>query len=317
MKIDIIRKKEEQIMKKISIVSGCYNEEENVEELCSRVKAQMEKYKGKYEWEQILIDNCSTDSTAEKLREIASKDKRVKVIFNARNFGHIRSPYYGMLQASGDAVIYLASDLQDPPELIPQFIEEWEKGFKLVAGQKVASKESKFMYYVRTFFYWFMDHIIDDGSTHIRHFTGFGLFDKQMIDIMRSTEDTYPYVRGLVCDIGFERSIVPYTQNKRERGITTNNFYTLYDNAMIGIVKHSKVLLRWAVFSGVILGVMSILVFLISLINKSTFGLLVSGFLFISAIQLFFVGIVGEYVGAVYTRVNKRPLVVEKERINF
>lgn len=304
-------------MKKISIVSGCYNEVENVEDLYIRVKSQMDKYEGKYEWEQILIDNCSTDGTQDKLKELASKDNRVKVIFNARNFGHIRSPFYGMMQASGDAVIYLASDLQDPPELIPDFIQKWEDGFKLVVGQKTASKESKIMYTIRSFFYWFMEHIVDDGSSHIKHFTGFGLFDKQVIDIMRSTDDPYPYVRGLICDIGFEKAIVTYTQNKRERGITTNNFYTLYDNAMIGVVKHSKVLLRWAVFTSVIMGIASIFTILLSLLLRSGDIFIIGGFLFISAIQLFFVGIVGEYVGAIYTRVNKHPIVVEKERINF
>lgn len=304
-------------MEKISIVSSCYNEEENVEELYERVKKQMEKYDGKYEWEQILLDNDSTDNTAQKLRELASKDEHVKVILNARNFGHIRSPFYGIINATGDAVIYMASDLQDPPELLPEFITKWEEGYKMALGQKTSSQESKQMYAIRTAFYWFMDHIIDDGSKHIKQCTGFGLYDKSIVDIMRSLEDPYPYLRGLVCDIGFEKAIIEYTQPQRQHGITTNNFYTLYDNAMIGVVKHSKVLLRLAVFGGVIMGMLSILIFLYSLLFRPETGFMIAGFLFIAAIQLFFTGIVGEYVGAIYTRVNKRPLVVEKERINF
>ena len=304
-------------MKKISIVSSCFNEENNVEELCKRVKAQMEKYESKYEWEQILLDNHSDDGTAEKLREIASKDKHVKVILNARNYGHIRSPYYGIINCFGDAVIYMASDLQDPPELIPQFIEKWEQGYKVALGQKTQSEESKVMYRIRAMFYWFMEHIIDDGIVHIKQCTGFGLFDKSIVDIMRSTEDPYPYVRGFVCDVCYDKALIQYTQPLRKFGITKNNFYTMYDNAMIGVVKHSKVLLRLAVFSSVIMGMLSILIFLFALMGKSSTGLFTSGFLFISAIQLFFIGIVGEYVGAIYTRVDKRPLVVEKERINF
>jgi len=304
-------------MKKISIVSGCYNEQDNIEELYNRVKSQMDKYEGKYEWEQIIIDNFSSDNTVEKLRELAKNDKRVKVILNARNFGHIRSPYYGIMQAEGDAVIYIASDLQDPPEIIEQFIEKWEQGYKIVLGQKTNSKESKSMYRIRKLFYWFMEHIIDDGTEQIKQYTGFGLYDKTVVDTMHSIEDPYPYFRGLICDIGFEKALIPYTQNKRERGITTNNFYTLYDNAMLGVVKHSKVLLRLAVFMGVAMGIISLFIFFISMFNKSALSFIIAGFLFISAIQLFFIGIVGEYVGAIHTRVNNRPLVVEKERINF
>ena len=304
-------------MKKISIVSSCFNEEENVEELYNRVKTQMDKYEGKYEWEQILLDNHSEDRTAEKLRELALKDKHVKVILNSRNYGHIRSPYYGIINCFGDAVIYMASDLQDPPELIPQFIEKWEQGYKVALGQKTQSEETKLMYTIRKMFYWFMEHIIDDGIVHIKQCTGFGLFDKSIVDIMRSTDDPYPYFRGFICDVCYDKALIQYTQPQRKFGITKNNFYTLYDNAMIGVVKHSKVLLRLAVFSSVILGILSVLIFLFAFLGKSATGLFTAGFLFISAIQLFFIGIVGEYVGAIYTRVDKRPLVVEKERINF
>ena len=312
-------------MKKISVVSSCYNEAENVDILYERVKAQMDKYEGKYEWEQILVDNGSTDDTAEKLKALAAKDNHVKVIINARNFGHIRSPYWAIINGSGDAIIYMASDLQDPPEMIPQFIEKWEQGYKMALGQKTASKESKSMYIVRKMFYSFMKHIVDDDTEQIKQCTGFGLYDKQVIDIVRSIDDPYPYLRGLICDIGFEKALIPFVQPVRERGITHNNFYTLYDNAMIGVVKHSKVPLRMATFIGFVLSGLSFLVaiyyFLYKLFFWDTFEMgqapLVIGLFFFSSVQLFFIGIVGEYVGAIYTRVNKKPVVVEKERINF
>lgn len=312
-------------MKKISIVSSCYNEEGNVENLYERVKAQMDKYEGKYEWEQILVDNGSVDNTAEKLRALAEKDNRVKVIINARNFGHIRSPYWAIINGHGDAIIYMASDLQDPPEMIPQFIEKWEQGYKIALAQKTSSKESKSMYFVRKMFYSLMKHIVDDDTEQIKQCTGFGLYDKQIIDIVRSIDDPYPYLRGLICDIGFEKAIIPFTQPCREHGITHNNFYTMYDNAMIGIVKHSKVPLRMATFMGFILSGISMLVALFYFLYKvffwNTFNVgqapLVIGLFFFASVQLFFIGIVGEYVGAIYTRVNKKPIVVEKERINF
>lgn len=312
-------------MKKISIVSSCYNESENVDMLYERVKAQMDKYEGKYDWEQILVDNGSKDNTAEKLKALAEKDNHVKVIINARNFGHIRSPYWAIINGTGDAIIYMASDLQDPPEMIPQFIEKWEQGYKMALAQKTASKESKSMYFVRKMFYSLMKHIVDDDTEQIKQCTGFGLYDKQVIDIVRSIDDPYPYLRGLICDIGFEKAIIPFVQPIRERGITHNNFYTMYDNAMIGIVKHSKVPLRMATFMGFILSGISMLValfyFLYKLFFWNTFNVgqapLVIGLFFFSSVQLFFIGIVGEYVGAIYTRVNKKPVVVEKERINF
>ncbi|MGN0005051.1 MAG: glycosyltransferase [Candidatus Gastranaerophilaceae bacterium] len=312
-------------MKKISIVSSCYNEAENVDILYERVEAEMSKYEGKYEWEQILVDNGSKDDTAEKLKTLATKDKHVKVIINARNFGHIRSPYWAIINGSGDAIIYMASDLQDPPELIPKFIEKWEQGYKMALGQKIASKESKSMFFLRKLFYFFMRHIVDDDTEQIKQCTGFGLYDRQIVDIMRSIDDPYPYLRGLICDIGFEKAVITFVQPCRERGVTHNNFYTLYDNAMIGIVKHSKVPLRMAAFSGFILSGISMLIAFIYFVYKlcfwDTFNIgqapLLIGLFFFSSVQLFFIGIVGEYVGAIYTRVNKKPIVVEKERINF
>ncbi|MBR6163197.1 glycosyltransferase family 2 protein [bacterium] len=312
-------------MKKISIVSSCYNEEENIKTLCERVKAQMEKYEGKYEWEQILVDNGSTDNSEALMRTLAQEDKRLKIIINSRNFGHIRSPYWAIINATGDAIIYMASDLQDPPELIPEFIEKWEQGYKMALAQKTKSKESPLMFLVRKLFYFFMKKIADDETEQLKQCTGFGLYDKEIIDIIRKIDDPYPYMRGLICDIGFEKALIPFTQPKREHGKTHNNFYTMYDNAMIGVVKHSKMPLRMAAFTGFVIGTLSLLAAFFYLVYKLLFwnsfnvgqAPLVIGLFFFSAVQLFFIGIVGEYVGAIYTRVNKRPVVVEKERINF
>ena len=312
-------------MKKISIVSSCYNEEENIKTLCERVKAQMEKYEGKYEWEQILVDNGSTDNSEALMRTLAQEDKRLKIIINSRNFGHIRSPYWAIINATGDAIIYMASDLQDPPELIPEFIEKWEQGYKMALAQKTKSKESPLMFLVRKMFYFFMKKIADDETEQLKQCTGFGLYDKEIIDIIRKIDDPYPYMRGLICDIGFEKALIPFTQPKREHGKTHNNFYTMYDNAMIGVVKHSKMPLRMAAFTGFVIGTLSLLAAVFYLVYKLLFwnsfnvgqAPLVIGLFFFSAVQLFFIGIVGEYVGAIYTRVNKRPVVVEKERINF
>lgn len=312
-------------MKKISIVSGCFNEEENIQLLYEKVKSQMDLFKGKYNFEFIIIDNCSTDRTENKLREIAKDDKRVKVILNSRNFGHIRSPFYGIIQATGDAVIYLASDLQDPPELIANFINKWEDGFKIVIGVKNTSQESPILFFIRKMFYEFIKKISDDNTQLIKNFTGFGLYDKKIVEIMRSIEDPYPYLRGLVCEVGFEKAFVEFHQPKREKGKTKNNFYTLYDNAMIGIVKHSKVPLRLMTFLGFTLSFLSLVVSMGYLIakllywNKFEFGIapLIISMFFFSSVQLFFMGILGEYIGAIHTRVNQKPLVIEKERINF
>ena len=312
-------------MKKISLVSSCFNEEENIEDLYKRVVNQMEKFHGEYDFEYILLDNGSNDNTAQKLKKLASQDKRIKVIINARNFGHIRSPYYGICQAYGDAVIYLASDLQDPPELIEKFIKKWEEGYKVVLGQKTSSKENSLMYFIRKCYYNLISSICDDGTSLVKNCTGFGLYDKCAVDIFRDINDPYPYLRGQICDIGFEKALVEFEQPQRERGITKNNFYTLYDNAMLGIVKHSKVPLRIMTMLGFFTSLMSIIIAFIYLIlklffwNMFDFGLapLIISMFFFGSVQLFCFGILGEYIGAIYTRVDKKPLVVEKERINF
>lgn len=313
-------------MKKlISIVSSCYNEEDSIIELYNRVKAQMEPLSNKYDYEQIFVDNSSTDNTANILRELAQKDKQVKIILNSRNFGHIRSPFWALINGTGDAVIFMASDLQDPPELIPQFIEKWEQGYKYALGQKTQTEENFLIKFLRNSFYYLINKLADDNTEMLNNCTGFGLYDKSIIDMLKTIDDTYPYTRGLIRDIGFEVALIPFTQPTRKYGKTKNNFYTLYDNAMIGIVKHSKVPLRVMTFSGFILSVFSMLVAFTYLIYKllhwDTFDAgmapIVIGLFFFASVQLFFLGILGEYIGAIYTRIDKKPIVVEKERINF
>lgn len=311
--------------KKISVVSSAFNEQDNVEELHRRVKEQMEKYAERYDYEQIVLDNASTDGTLAKLRAIAATDPRFKVIVNARNFGHIRSPYYGILQCRGNAVIYLASDLQDPPELIPQLIEKWEEGYKVVLGKKIQSRESALFFAVRKFYYWLLNLVNDSGADLIQNCTGFGLFDKEVVDQMRKQDDPYPYLRGLVCELGYSKTFVEFVQPMRKRGLTKNNFYTLYDNAMVGFTNHSKVPLRIAAIGGFLLSALSFFLAFVYLALKLMFwdkfpmgtAPILLAVLFFASVQLFFIGIIGEYLGAVLTQVLHRPLVIEKERINF
>lgn len=308
--------------KKISIVTPCYNEEFNVEPLYERVKIEMAKLSN-YTYEHIFIDNFSTDNTLLKLKNIASVDKNVKIIVNARNFGHIKSPYYGMLQADGDVVISLVSDLQDPPELIPDFIKKWEEGYKIVVGVKEKSEENIIMFSIRKLFYKTIDRISD--TSQIQNFTGFGLYDRQFMDVLRNIQEPYPYFRGLVSEMGFSICQIPYLQPKRSKGNTKNNFFTLYDMAMLGFTSHSKVPLRMSSFIGFVVAFLSILIATIYLIYKILFwdnfqvGIapLVIGFFFFGGVQLFFLGIIGEYISAILTQVKNRPLVIEKERINF
>ncbi len=308
--------------KLISVVTPCYNEEANVRELYERIRTVFAGLPA-YRYEQIFIDNASRDGTAAVLRELAAADCNVKVILNARNFGHIRSPYYALLQARGDAVVGMASDLQDPPELIPAFLERWEQGAKAVMGVKEQSDETLVMYSVRGAYYRLLDRIADIRI--VRQATGFGLYDRVVIDQLRRLDDPYPYFRGLVAELGYETATVPYRQPKRRRGITSNNFYSLYDLAMLGIVNHSKVPLRLATIVGFGMALLSFLIAVGYLVAKLVFwdefslGLapILIGFFFLSSVQLAFVGIVGEYIGSIYTQVKKLPLVVERERINW
>ena len=308
--------------KTISIVSGCYNEEENVADLYSQLCTVIAAYP-QYQFEIILIDNCSRDKTVEILRGIAAADKRVKVIVNARNFGAIRSGYYALLQATGDAVIALASDLQDPPSLLPEFIEKWEAGWKIVLAIKSESEESGFFYFVRSSYYALVKRLSDVELN--AHSTGFGLYDRKVMDVLRKVDDPYPYFRGLISEIGFEPAKIFFKQPVRQRGFTTNNLYTLYDLAMLGITNHSKVPLRLATFAGFSMSLVSLFVAIAYLIYKLLFwgsfplGMapVIIGIFLLSSVQLFFIGILGEYIGAIHTQVLHRPLVVEKERINF
>jgi glycosyltransferase involved in cell wall biosynthesis len=309
-------------MKTISIVTPCYNEEDNVDAVYSQVKQVFEGLKG-YQYEHIFIDNASTDKTASILRAICAKDRNVKVILNARNFGHIRSPYYGLLQSQGDASILLVADLQDPPTMIADFIRKWEEGYKVVLGIKTGSEESRAMFSIRKSYYKLIDTIAE--TKLVQNNTGFGLYDKSVIKILREMDEPYPYLRGLVPEIGFDIAKVEYLQPRRARGITKNNFYTLYDMAMLGITNHSKVPLRIATFAGFAVAFLSLLVavayFIAKLFFWDKFSLgvapLIIGFFFFSSVQLIFLGILGEYIGNIYTQILKRPLVIEKERINF
>jgi glycosyltransferase involved in cell wall biosynthesis len=308
-------------VKLISIVSPCFNEEDNIEELCSRVKTVMEGLG--YDYEHILIDNASTDRTVSILKELAGKDQRVKVIINARNFGQVRSPYHALLQASGDAVVAMASDLQDPPEKIPDFIRRWEDGYRIVIGIKTRSQEAGLFYFLRTLYYRVLRNLSDVRL--IDNFTGFGLYDRRVIEILRSFNDPYPYFRGLIADIGFDISEIEFTQPRRKRGISKNNFYTLYDVAMLGVTSYTKIPLRLATMLGFISAAISFLIGLVYLIYKLidwrnfSLGLapVIIGLFFLGSVQLFFLGIVGEYIGSIYTLAIRRPLVIEKERINF
>lgn len=310
-------------MKKvISIVTGCYNEEENVVPLYHAVKEVFEGLP-QYDYEHIYIDNCSTDHTSELLEQIAAEDTRVKVIFNSRNFGHIRSGYYALMKANGDAVIGMASDFQDPPEMIPKFIEKWEEGNQVVLGVKTKSKENKLMFGIRKMYYRVIRKISDVEM--IDNATGFGLYDRRVIEAIRDMKDPYPYFRGILSEVGFNRALIPFVQPKRARGVTKNNFFTLYDMAMLGITSNSRVPIRIATMLGFVLSILSLIVAIVYLVlkllywNELEMGLapLVIGLFFFGAIQLFFIGLIGEYIGTILVKVTNRPLVIEKKKINF
>jgi len=309
-------------MKKISVVSGCYNEEDNLEDVVKRVFAIAAQFPA-YEWEYILIDNCSTDGSPTILRRLAAADRRIKVIFNTRNFGYIRSPYHGILQGRGDAVIYLASDLQDPPEKIAEFIPQWEEGFKVVAAIKNESEESPLFFLARKAYYSAVASLSDVDL--LKNFTGFGLYDQTVIEQMRLLDDPYPYFRGIIAELGFPIARVNFVQPRRKRGFSKSNFYSLYDVAMLGFTNHTKVPLRLATMCGFLFSVLSFVIGFAYLVAKLVFwkyfamgqAPLVVGLFFLGSVQMLFIGILGEYIGAIYTKVSKRPLVVERERLNF
>jgi polyisoprenyl-phosphate glycosyltransferase len=309
-------------MKTVSIITPCYNEEPNVLEVYRRVRGVMAGV-GQYRYEHIFIDNSSRDRTVEILRTIAARDKNVKVIVNARNFGHIRSPMHALYQAKGDAVIGIVADLQDPPELIPEMLEKWEQGCAMVLCIKEASEEHALMYWIRKKYYRLVNRL--SSLETFENFTGFGLFDQRVVEIVKSLHDPYPYFRGIIAEIGLPHAEILYTQPRRKRGLTKNNFYSLYDTAMLGVTNLSKVPLRLVTFTGFVSGVISLFSGVAYLLYKLLFwshfevGIapLVIGLFFFGSVQLVSVGILGEYIGAIYTQVAKRPYVVEKERINF
>jgi polyisoprenyl-phosphate glycosyltransferase len=310
-------------MKLISVVSPCYNEEGNVEILTDRVR-ELFATVPHYRYEHIIIDNHSTDGTVEILRGIAQKDPNVKVILNARNFGHIRSPQHALLEAKGDAAIVLLSDLQDPPEMLLDFLREWEAGYPIVVAIKSTSDENSLMYRIRSAYYKTVARLTDVKV--LEHFTGFGLYDRRVIDILkRDFDDPYPYFRGQIAEIGLPYKALHYNQKRRVRGITKNNFYTLYDIAMLGITNLSKVPLRLVVFGGFVCAGLSLFAGFAYLFAKLLFwnqfelGLAPTmiGLFFLGSVQLIALGIIGEYIGSIHTIVQGRPLVTEKERINF
>jgi len=310
-------------VKKISIVTACYNEEENIDELIARVRQVVEIELSEYHYEHIFIDNASQDRTVELLKGYAKSDKRIKIIVNARNFGHVRSPSYALLHAEGDAVISVVADLQDPPEMIPQFVKKWEEGNDLVLAIKAQSEERGVMFRIREAYYKLLSSLSEVQI--FKNFTGFGLFDKKVIRALRQMNDPYPFFRGMLAEAGFKVYKLNYAQPMRAKGITKNNFYSLYDMGILGIISNSKVPLRLAIFMGVFAGLLSLLVGLVYGILKLAYWdemsigvaplvILVS---FMFSILLFFIGIIGEYIGAIYTQVLNRPLVFVKEKINF
>ena len=310
-------------MKTISVVTPCYNEEGNVEELYRQVREVIHRAAPGCLYEHIFIDNASKDRTFEVLCRMAAADRNVKVIRNTRNFGHIRSPFHALTQAGGDAVISIVADLQDPPELLADMIAEWKRGTPIVICIKKTSHESGLMFAIRTIYYRLVNRLA--GIETYEHFTGFGLYDRKVMDMVKEFDDPYPYFRGMIAEIGLPHAEIPYEQPLRKRGKTNNNYYTLWDMAMLGITTLSKVPLRAITFCGFAGSALSMLVGLIYLgykllyWNRFSLGLapLVIGFFFMASVQLMFMGIIGEYIGNIQTQVQKRPLVFERDRINF
>ena len=310
-------------MKKISILIPCYNEEENVVPMSKAVVELMETKLPQYDYELIFIDNASTDNTQALLRQICKENKKVKAIFNAKNFGQFNSPYYGMLQTTGDCTVTLCCDFQDPVELIEVFVKEWENGYKIVTGIKTKSKENKLVRGLRTMYYKLIKKMSD--VEQIEHFTGFGLYDRSFIEVLRELDDPSPFLRGIVAELGFKRKDIPYEQQKRAAGKTHNNWYTLYDAAMLSFTSYTKIGLRLATMLGFLIAFVSFVIAVVYLVlkliywDRFTAGMapILIGMFMIGAVQLIFIGFMGEYIMSINKRVMKRPLVVEEERINF
>ncbi len=310
-------------MKTISIVVPCYNEEENVEALADALREMFRKDLGGYQYEILFIDNDSKDKTREIIRRLCAADKGIKGIFNAKNFGQFNSPYYAMLQSTGDCTVLMAADFQDPVDMVPGFVKEWENGYKIVIGIKKSSQENKIMYWLRGCYYKLIKKL--SNVEQIEQFTGFGLYDKRFIEVLRNLDDPTPFLRGIVAELGFHRKEIPYEQPLRRAGKTSNNFYKLYDAAMLSFTSYTKVGLRLATIFGALCSAASMVIALIYLVMKLMYWdrfvagmapLLIS-MLFLGSVQIFFIGVVGEYILSINSRVMKRPLVVEEERINF
>lgn len=310
-------------MKKISILVPCYNEEENVVPISEAIVNILETELPQYDYELLFIDNDSKDGTRDQLRQICSNNIKIKAIFNAKNFGQFNSPYYGMCQTTGDAVISMCCDFQDPVEMIPKFIKEWEAGAKIVCAIKTTSKEHRIMRFLRTCYYKMIKKMSD--VEQIEHFTGFGLYDRSFIDILKDLDDPTPFLRGIVAEFGYKRKDIPYEQAKRQAGKTHNNWYSLYDAAMLSFTSYTKIGLRVATIAGFILAAVSFIIGVLYLVLKllywdrfpaGTTPILI-GVFFMGSLQLFFIGLLGEYILNINKRVMHRPLVIEEERINF
>ncbi|MDC7278828.1 glycosyltransferase family 2 protein [Butyrivibrio fibrisolvens] len=310
-------------MKKISIVVPTFNEEENVKPLSEAIIEEFEKELTNYDYEIIFIDNDSSDNTRAILRAMTSNNKKIKAIFNAKNFGQFNSPYYGLLQSTGDATVLMCADFQDPIDMLPKFIAEWENGYRIVIGQKVTSKENKIMYAFRSLYYKTIKKFSD--VEQIEHFTGFGLYDKDFIQVLRELKDPTPFLRGIVAELGFRRKEIPYEQQLRRAGKTSNNFYRLFDAAMLGFTSYTKVGLRLATFVGAGVAGISFIIAIIYLVLKLLYwdrfvagtAPILIGMFFLGSIQLIFLGFMGEYILSMNQRIMNRPLVIEEERINF
>ena len=309
--------------KVISVVLPSFNEEGNIEKIYIEVTKLFKKQLKSYNYEIIFIDNDSKDNTRNIIRKICNKDKKAKAIFNAKNFGQFNSPYYGLLNTSGDAVISMASDFQDPVELIPEFVKAWEEGYKIAIGVRKTSTDNFILRTIKKAYYDLIKKF--SNVDQIKMFTGFGLYDKDFIDILRKLDDPTPFLRGLVAELGYRRKEIPFVQGKRYKGKTSNNFYSLYDAAMLSFTSYTKIGLRIATFFGGIVLMISVFVAIIYLIMKLIWwdrfqaGMIpvLLGMLFLGSIQILFIGIIGEYVLAINQRTMKRPLVIEEERINF
>ena len=310
-------------MKKISVLIPCYNEAENVAPISRAVTEILEKELPQYDYELVFIDNDSTDGTRDIIRGLCADNPRIKAILNARNFGQFNSPYYGMLQVTGDCVIEMVADFQDPVEMIPKYIHEWEKGYKIVIGIKTSSKENRLMYWLRSCYYKTIKKLSD--VEQIEHFTGSGLYDREFIEVLRNLDDPTPFLRGIVAELGYRRKEIPYEQPRRRAGKTHNNFYRLYDAAMLSVTSYTKAGLRLATIFGSICAVVSMLIAMVYLVMKliwwdrfpAGMAPMLIGMLFLGSVQLFFIGFLGEYIMSINQRVMKRPLVIEEERINF